>query len=394
MVKEWWKNQSSEKQILYKKSATIAVLILVSWLAWALKSRSGTQTSVAVADESVEVIGSDKMFEEDFREEARKKQQEVGNTLKEHREDIAALRELLEKMNSSGNQEMQSAPVLMEADNGVPSYPQAPVTPYITDRDDAHPDDPAPVIPVEPVIKGAIRRVKGIDKTDDSGKKKSARKRFYLAPGFIKARLLEGIEVSATQNAEENPPALLFRVQKPAVLPNNVKADLKGCFVIANAYGKLNKERIDFRTVSLHCISHKDKTLIDTEIRGHVDDADGKMGLAARVVTRVGANIGRAFASGMIAGVGEGYADSISHGINTVSGTIVAEPLTDGQIAKSGISRGLSRGARLLEEYYLEIIRQTSPTMESGSGRDVTIVLTEGVWLELKDMHAPEGDES
>ena len=71
--------------------------------------------------------------------------------------------------------------------------------------------------------------------------------------------------------------------------------------------------------------------------------------------------------------------------------TIVAEPLTDGQIAKSGISRGLSRGARLLEEYYLEIIRQTSPTLESGSGRDVTIVLTEGIWLELKDIHAQGG---
>jgi len=393
LFKEWWGNQPSDKRVSYKKFSTIALMIFVAWLAYVLKSSSKDESDSSVVHDEIEVINSDKIFEEDFREEARKKEEEVDEVLKEQEKEITALRELLQAMKESDVEKSRPDTAPVAADKEAPSWPQAPGNvPYIRNSNDQlQQSDPVSSIPAEPVITGGIRRIKGVEKKDDSEKKKGGSNRFYLAPGFMKARLLEGVEVSATQNAEENPPALLFRVQKPAVLPNNVKANLKGCFVIANAYGKLNKERIDFRTVSLHCISHKDKTLIDTEIRGHVDDSDGKLGLAARVVTRVGANIGRAFASGVISGLGEGYSKSISHGINAVGGTIVTEPLSDEQIVKTGIGSGLSRGARILEEYYLEIIRQTSPTLESGSGRDVTIVLTEGIWLELKDIHAQGG---
>jgi len=388
-LKEWWGNQPSDRRVLYKKFSIITVMVFVFWLAYVLKSRSGDDPASSDVHDEIEVVNSDRIFEEDFREEARKKEEHVSRELKEHRQEIAALHELLRTVKKTGEPEKRPETASAEADSDRSAYPEAPRSvPYIVDKDDRlQADDPVIAIPEVPVVIGAVRHVKGVEKSDDIEKKKGGINSFYLAPGFMKARMLEGVEVSATQDAVENPPALLFRVQKPAVLPNNVKADLKGCFVIANAYGRLNKERIDFRTVSLHCISHKDKTLIDTEIRGHVDDRDGKLGLAARVVTRVGANIGRAFASGMIAGLGDGYSQSISHGINAATGTIVAEPLSDGQIAKSGISRGLARGARLLEEYYLEIIRQTSPTLESGSGRDVTIVLTEGVWLKLKDIN-------
>ncbi len=393
MIRKYWTELPSEKQLLVRKLSVTAAAVLVAWLAWILKSAS-SPVPADDADEQIEIVSDDRLFEDDFREEARQQQQEVGSILDEQRRDIAALREIIETMQTrSGNPDV---PPGTGPDSGtgaadaVTTWPQPPL--YIKDRDEAA--DPVPDIAAPPVVIGAIRHVKGVENHDNHEKKTAVADRFYLSPGFMKARLLEGVEVAATQNAEDNPPALLFRVQKPAVLPNNVKADLKGCFVIANAYGKLNKERIDFRTVSLHCISHKDRTLIDTEIRGHVDDRDGKMGLAARVVTRVGANIGRAFASGMISGLGEGYSNSISNGISTTGGTVVSEPLSDGQIVKTGIGSGLSRGARILEEFYLDIIRQTTPTLESGSGRDVTIVLTEGVWLEIRAMDAAEGDRS
>jgi conjugal transfer pilus assembly protein TraB len=37
---------------------------------------------------------------------------------------------------------------------------------------------------------------------------------------------------------------MMIRVQAPAVLPNEVKANLKGCFVIAEGYGNLATHRV------------------------------------------------------------------------------------------------------------------------------------------------------
>jgi hypothetical protein len=56
----------------------------------------------------------------------------------------------------------------------------------------------------------------------------------------MKARLLTGIDALASRDATSNP-EIIARVQAPAVLPNEVKANLAGCFVIGNATGSLAK---------------------------------------------------------------------------------------------------------------------------------------------------------
>ncbi len=92
----------------------------------------------------------------------------------------------------------------------------------------------------------------------------------------MEAKLLTGFDASTSGKGSSNPEPLLLRIQTAAVLPNDIKANLKGCFVIAEAVGRLDKERADVRLVSLSCLSNEGKAVIDTQIKGFVTDVTGK----------------------------------------------------------------------------------------------------------------------
>ena len=105
----------------------------------------------------------------------------------------------------------------------------------------------------------------------------------------MKARLLTGVDALASRDAKANPEPLIARVQAPAVLPNEVKANLSGCFVIGNATGSLAKERVEVQLVSLSCIDFDERSVVYHPIKGFFVDTDGKKGLSGKVVTRSGA---------------------------------------------------------------------------------------------------------
>src|SRR3546814_1997055 len=108
----------------------------------------------------------------------------------------------------------------------------------------------------------------------------------------MKARLLTGIDALASRDATSNPEPLIARVQAPAVLPNDVKANLSGCFVIGNATGSLAKERVEVQLVSLSCVDFDERSVVDQPIKDFFVDTDGKQGLSGKEVTRDGASLG------------------------------------------------------------------------------------------------------
>lgn len=55
----------------------------------------------------------------------------------------------------------------------------------------------------------------------------------------MEATLLSGVAAPTTSAAKGNPLPVLLRIKDLAVLPNKVKANLKGCFAIAEATGNL-----------------------------------------------------------------------------------------------------------------------------------------------------------
>ena len=269
----------------------------------------------------------------------------------------------------------------------VPDFPEPPATGDIDPSVAKPPAPPAapPAPPAPPVEKtvGAIGAATSpVAAADGAQAAKKKTRTIYLPPGFMKARLLTGIDALASRDATNNPEPLIARVQAPAVLPNDVKANLAGCFVIGNATGSLAKERVEVQLVSLSCVDFDERSVVDQPIKGFFVDADGKKGLSGKVVTRAGAALARAFIAGTITGV----ADTVQNTVGDVSTSALGSvrTLDAGDAAKAGIAGGLSRSSEKLTDFYLDLARQAGPIVEVGAAKDVVVVIQEGVTLDIK----------
>lgn len=273
----------------------------------------------------------------------------------------------------------------------VPAYPPAP--PQASAEGDSLPPPPAapaapPAPPAPPTerqvgaIGAAITATVGEGGAAGGARSKKANRTIYLPPGFMKARLLTGIDALASRDATSNPEPIIARVQAPAVLPNDVKANLAGCFVIGNATGSLAKERVEVQLVSISCVDFDEHAVVDQAIKGFFVDADGKKGLSGKVVTRAGATLARSFIAGTIAGIAQSVEGTFGDVSTSALGSV--RTLDAGDAAKSGIAGGLSRSSDKLTDFYLDLARQAGPVVEVGAAKDVVVVIQEGLALEIK----------
>lgn len=206
----------------------------------------------------------------------------------------------------------------------------------------------------------------------------------YLAVGLMEAVVLTGLDALVGNQAQSNPEPILARVQTPAVLPNDVRANLKGCFVVGNGIGILAKERVDVRAVSLSCVDERNRTVIDQPIKGYFVDTDGKKGLSGNVVTRDGAIVGQAFAAGLLEGFG-GVAEA-SAGVQSVSPLGSTRIFDTEDAVVAGIGQGIGSSANSLKEFYLDLAKTITPVIEVGTGKRAVLVIQEGVYLEIKEV--------
>jgi len=211
----------------------------------------------------------------------------------------------------------------------------------------------------------------------------------YLPPSFMEAKLLTGFDASTSGQGRNNPEPLLLRIQTPAVLPNDVKANLAGCFVMAEAVGRLDKERADVRLVSLSCLSNEGKAIIDTPVKGFVTDSDSKVGLAGRVVSRMGAATARTIVAGFFGGMGDMLKATATTQSTSPLGTTTS--VDSSQIAKYAVGGGLSEGAASLHDFYLSLAKQATPVIEVGATKKITVIISEGKELEIREI---ENDET
>ena len=221
----------------------------------------------------------------------------------------------------------------------------------------------------------------------DDDKKKG--RTVYLPPSFMEARLLTGFDAATSSGAKGgSSEPLLLRIQTPAVLPNDIKANLSGCFVMAEAVGRLDKERADVRLVSLSCLSNEGSAIIDTPLKGFVTDSDSKVGLSGRVVSRMGAATARAIIAGIFGGAGDALKAASSSTSTSVLGT--TQIIDSSQLGKYAVGGGLSEGANTLQNFYMELAKQTTPVIEVAATKKVTVIVSEGKELEIKDYKRDE----
>jgi conjugal transfer pilus assembly protein TraB len=215
-------------------------------------------------------------------------------------------------------------------------------------------------------------------------KKKDRTESVYLPPSFMEATLLTGLDASTSGEGRKSPEPLLLRVQKPAVLPNRVKANLRGCFVIAEATGSLAKERAMVRLVSLSCLDREGQAVIDQPVKGFVVDVDGKVGLGGRVVSKMGAATARAVIAGIFGGAGEVIQSAST--AQTISPLGATQIVDSENLARASLGGGLAAGANTLRDFYLELAKQATPVIEVGAAKGVTVVISEGVDLMFRDV--------
>ena len=220
-------------------------------------------------------------------------------------------------------------------------------------------------------------------KAEPEDKKKDATAgSVYLPPSFMEATLLSGLDAPTTSEAKGNPVPVLLRVKTPAVLPNSVKANLKGCFVIADGKGNLATERAELLLVSLSCLDRKGQAVVDQKVKGFVVDEDGKIGLRGRVVAKMGSMIARSMLAGFFGGAGDAIkASATTLAVSPLGTTQTVDPK---DIAMSGAGSGLSSGFKEIQKFYMELAKQTMPVIEVGATKPVTLVISEGITLEIK----------
>ena len=285
---------------------------------------------------------------------------------------------------------LEDGPLPPALPGSAPAFPAPPSDTEMGNGDGSLPAPPmppsAPPAPPQEKIVGAIGEASLPVVPKDAGgggaDSKKKLRTIYLPPGFMKARLLTGIDALASRDATSNPEPIIARVQAPAVLPNDVKANLAGCFVIGNATGSLAKERVEVQLVSLSCIDFDERSVVDESVKGIFVDTDGKKGLSGKVVTRAGAALARSFIAGTISGISQTVENTFGETSTSALGTV--RSLDAGDAARSGIAGGLSKSSDKLTDFYLDLARQAGPIVEVGAAKDVVVVIQEGVTLEIK----------
>lgn len=238
-----------------------------------------------------------------------------------------------------------------------------------------------------PDLLGSIETVSGKSGVPgkDSAEKKSLKQTVFLPPSFMAATMLSGLDAPTAESGKGNPVPVLLRVKDLAFLPNQVRANLKGCFVICDGNGSLADERAHLRIKSISCLSKKGTSVIDQDLKGFVVDTDGKIGLRGTVVSKMGAVVARSLLAGLFGGLGDA--------IRAQTQTVAVSPLgttqtiNTNQIAQAGVGEGIATASKELQKFYLDLAKQTMPVVEVGAVRDVTLVVSEGADLVIKDVN-------
>jgi conjugal transfer pilus assembly protein TraB len=383
-IKETWETLPTEQKSKYIKIGIALLLVMVGLLGYVLSHR-GKELPKEVAlqsqNKTQEVGVNVDLLQKTQYYEAQKQLEALKKELEELKKAKEAEKEVKEKEGQKEEKRVEKAPPVPPPPPPVPTQAQVPPPPQ------PHPATPPPPPPApKPEIVGDIKVV-SVEKKEEkkeatSEAKETKKKQVYLPPSFMEATLLSGLDAPAVGKGEANPVPVLLRVKAPAVLPNKVKANLKGCFVIAEGLGNLASERADLRLVSLSCIDKKGRAVIDQKIKGFVVDSDGKIGLRGRVVSKMGSILARSLIAGLFSGLGQA-AMMQGYYYYPTSGAQVIKPE---EVARTTIASGITQAAANLQKFYLDLASQTIPVVEIQATRNVTLVISEGVNLEIKEL--------
>lgn len=386
-LKETWKKLDPERKRKFVLAGTIALVLLLG--AGGYQMRSKPVPPPRNEEKATSLIQTPGMLQKSLYQQSQRELAKRDQQMEELREQLSTLME----------KEQEGAQQTLGVDQGngrlgtpsiehpgttvdVLNYPPPPPPGMVYPAMPAPSTGPPPP-PEEIVAVGDIGMISAPVSEMVEDKKKADSQRIYLPPSFMAATLLSGLDAPTSESAKGSPVPALLRIKDLAVLPNSVKADLKGCFVIAEGLGNLADERAHMRLVSLSCLTREGQSVIDQKIKGFLVDQDGKIGLKGKVVSRMGSAIARSMIAGFFGGLGEYVAAQ-----NTITSTSplgTTQTIDPNDALQYGAGSGLSSAFKDTQKFYLDLAKQALPVIEVGATKDVTLVIEEGIMLELQD---------
>ena len=207
------------------------------------------------------------------------------------------------------------------------------------------------------------------------------------AGSFFRGVLLNGVDAPVTMVAKKNPYPVLIKVKTEAWLPNEYRYDIKGCYIVAAAWGDMSSERAYFRTERFSCIK-KDGGMIETTLDGSVTDGqDGKLGVFGKLVSKQGQMIARTILAEVISGFGNALSPRQGMPVFNIGEDSDSDYYTTPPIGKSfryGLFAGTGEAMKRIANFYLKMAEQTFPVIEVQAGIPVEVFLLRGVTLTLK----------
>lgn len=189
---------------------------------------------------------------------------------------------------------------------------------------------------------------------------------------FIRARLANGVDVSASQSSQQNPKPVLLTITGWGNLPNGHKIrTLKQCRLHATAWGDMSSERVYLSPDLMTCIA-KNGDIIETSVQGYVASEDGAAGIRGRMVLRDGALVSSALIAGTLSGLGNSFA--ATQGTNSISPLGATTTYSPGDILKAGVGKGVGSGLDMLAKYKIKQAENLQPIIQINGGREVDVV--------------------
>ncbi|EGY27057.1 traB pilus assembly family protein [Desulfovibrio sp. A2] len=203
---------------------------------------------------------------------------------------------------------------------------------------------------------------------------------FYLpSASFFPVSLLTGLDAPTGHKAKANPSPIAFRIQDLAWLPNEVRSQVQGCFILAEAVGELSTERVNARGMSLSCADNEGNRVIDQKLLGFVADSDGKAGLRGTVVNKAGKVLAETMKIGFVQGLAQFFQYNSRDYMTTTQGAVISNP-SDNMDKKlmGGVFSGMGKALDKVADYYMSLAEEIFPVIEVSATRSATFVVTTG----------------
>ncbi|WP_296899441.1 TraB/VirB10 family protein [Thiohalocapsa sp.] len=208
---------------------------------------------------------------------------------------------------------------------------------------------------------------------------------FIPAGTILSGVLLNGSDMPTGQQARDQPTPVLIRIKDLAILPNQVRTDVRECFLITSGFGDLASERAYLRGETFSCV-RSDGGVIEVALDGYAVGEDGKVGMRGRLVSKQGAMLAKALQAGFLQSFAQIFQSTPAIPITnaTEGGDAQFLSFANPDALGAGVASGVGGAMNRLANFYLDMADQMFPVIEVDAGRGVEFILNRGAALKIR----------